>query len=130
VAKSFCPVFVNQKGIAAMQTHGDLEFLTRFVDLQNSRKHRGNNHLLIDMVRLVLCGHPKNLTALRGESWADIERFCKARQGWFEQFLELPFGIPSHDKLSRVLVFSTPHNCSPVCRCGSHICSSVWTAKP
>ena len=35
-------------------------------------------------------------------TWADIERFCKAHQGWFEQFLELPFGIPSHDTFARV----------------------------
>ena len=35
-------------------------------------------------------------------TWADIERFCKAHQDWFEEFLELPHGIPSHDTFARV----------------------------
>ena len=80
-----------------MQTNGYFEFLTNLVDLDDPREDRGNNHLLIDMVGLVLRG-----TICGANTWADIERFCKAHQGWFEQFLELPFGIPSHDTFARV----------------------------
>ena len=80
-----------------MQANGYFEFLTHFMDLEDPREDRGNNHLLIDMVGLVLCG-----TICGANTWADIERFCKAHQGWFEQFLELPYGIPSHDTFARV----------------------------
>lgn len=80
-----------------MRTNGYFEFLTYFVDLDDPRADRGNNHLLIDMVGLVLCG-----TICGADTWADIERFCKSHQAWFEQFLELPHGIPSHDTMGRV----------------------------
>ena len=32
----------------------------------------------------------------------DIERFARGHQDWFEEFLELPYGVPSHDTFSRV----------------------------
>jgi len=80
-----------------MQKNGYFEFLTYFVDLTDPRKDRGRNHLLLDMVALVLCG-----TICGANSWADIERFAKAHRDWFARFLELPNGIPSHDTLGRV----------------------------
>ena len=80
-----------------MQTNGYFEFLTHFVDLDDPRQDCGNNHLLIDMVGLVL-----GSTICGADTWADIERFCKAHQAWFEEFLELPEGIASHDAFGRV----------------------------
>lgn len=77
--------------------NGYFEFLTFFVDLSDPRQDRGHNHQLLDMVALALCG-----TIAGANSWADIERFARAHQDWFEQFLELPYGIPSHDTLGRV----------------------------
>jgi len=82
-SKLFCPFFLGQNGVDAMQTNGYFEFLTYFVDLEDRRADRGNNHLLIDMVGLVLCG-----TICGADTWADIERFCKAHQAWFEEFLD------------------------------------------
>ncbi|MEO2027257.1 MAG: transposase family protein [Fuerstiella sp.] len=73
-----------------MRTNGYFEFLTYFVDLEDPRADRGNNHSLIDMVGLVLCG-----TICGADTWADIERFCKAHRAWFEEFLELPYGVGS-----------------------------------
>jgi hypothetical protein len=52
---------------------------------------------LLDMVALALCG-----TIAGADNWADIERFAVGHQDWFEEFLELPHGIPSHDTFSRV----------------------------
>lgn len=77
--------------------NGYFEFLSFFVDLGDPRKDRGQNHRLLDMVGLALCG-----TIAGANSWADIERFALAHQEWFEQFLELPYGIPSHDTFGRV----------------------------
>ena len=31
------------------------------------------------------------------EKWDDIEAFRKAKEPWLWKFLELPYGIPSHD---------------------------------
>jgi len=72
--------------------NGYFEFLAHFVDLTDPRKERGRNHKLLDMVALALCG-----TLAGANSWADIERFCLGHQDWFEEFLELPCGIPSPD---------------------------------
>jgi predicted transposase YbfD/YdcC len=77
--------------------NGYFEFLAHFVDLTDPRKDRGANHNLFDVVGLALCG-----TICGANSWADIERFAVAHQEWFEQFLELPYGVPSHDTFGRV----------------------------
>lgn len=80
-----------------MKANGYFEFLTFFEELPDPRLDRGQNHLLIDMVALALCG-----TICGADTWADIERFSLAHQEWFEQFLELPNGVPSHDTFGRV----------------------------
>jgi len=77
--------------------NGYFEFLAHFVDLTDPREDRGNNHRLSDIIALALCG-----TICGANSWADIERFCIAHQIWFDQFLELPHGVPSHDTFGRV----------------------------
>ena len=77
--------------------NGYFEFLAHFIDLTDPRKDRGLNHNLLDMVALALCG-----TIAGADNWADIERFAVGHQDWFEEFLELPHGIPSHDTFSRV----------------------------
>ena len=58
---------------------------------------------LIDVVVLAVCG------VLSGcESFTDIERYGKRKRAFFEQFLELPNGIPSHDTFSRVFARLKP----------------------
>ena len=103
VAKLFCPFFVDRNGVTAMRTNGYFEFLTYFVDLEDPRADRGKNHSLLDMVGLVLCG-----TICGADTWADIERFARGHLAWFEEFLELPYGVPSHDTFARVFSILDP----------------------
>jgi len=77
--------------------NGYFEFLVHFVDLTAPRAERGRNHNLLDMVALALCD-----TIAGVNSWAGIESFCRGHQDWFEEFLELPCGIPSPDTFGRV----------------------------
>ncbi len=42
------------------------------------------------------------------EGFAQIEMFARSKQEWFEQFLELPHGIPSHDTFGRVFALIDP----------------------
>jgi hypothetical protein len=37
-----------------------------------------------------------------------IERYGVAKQAWLETFLELPYGIPSHDTFGRVMAMLSP----------------------
>lgn len=66
------------------------------MDLADPRVDRGKNFCLKEMVMLAISG-----TICGADTWADIERFCRAHQAWFEQYLKLPRGIPSHDTFGR-----------------------------
>lgn len=49
--------------------------------------------IVVIAICAVICG---------ADDWEAVEEFGKAKQDWFEQFLELPHGIPSHDTFRRV----------------------------
>lgn len=38
----------------------------------------------------------------------EIEDFGKERQDWLEQFVDLPYGVPSHDTIGRILAIIKP----------------------
>jgi predicted transposase YbfD/YdcC len=55
-------------------------------------------HRLFDIFVIALCA------VIRGaQGWEDMEESSQAQAEWFQQFLELPHGIPSHDTFRRVL---------------------------
>lgn len=68
-----------------------------FANVTDPRVDRGHNHDLLEMIFITLtaaiCG---------ANGWADVERFAKAKRDWFERYLKLEEGIPSHDTLGRV----------------------------
>lgn len=72
-------------------------FATCFSDLPDPRSDRSKRHLLFDILIMgicaVLCG---------ADDYVAMAEFCRARESWFRQFLELPNGIPSHDTFWRV----------------------------
>lgn len=69
----------------------------KFSKLTDPRIERTKLHSLSDMVVIALCA------AICGaNSWADVERFGKAKIDWLLRFLDLPNSIPSHDTFSRV----------------------------
>jgi len=47
----------------------------------------------------VICG---------ADTWVDVEEFGKSKRVWLETFLELPNGIPSHDRFGRVFARLKP----------------------
>ena len=74
------------------------EIIAHFKELEDPRVEGKNRHLLIDILVLAISG------VIRGATdWEQIEIFGKAKQEWFETFLELPNGIPSQDTFRRVL---------------------------
>jgi hypothetical protein len=58
---------------------------------------RGANHDLMEMIFMALTA-----TMCGANGWADVERFVKAKRDWFERFLPLEHGLPSHDTFGRV----------------------------
>jgi predicted transposase YbfD/YdcC len=74
-----------------------------FADLPDPRLDRNKEHALLDIIVLAVCG------ILAGcDSWADVERFGRAKTDWFRKFLRLPSGIPSHDTFGRVFARLDP----------------------
>ena len=68
-----------------------------FGGVEDPRIERKKLHKLIDIMVIAICA------AICGaDTWEDVETFGKAKQKWFEGFLELPNGIPSHDTFNRV----------------------------
>lgn len=67
--------------------------------IQDPRIERHKQHRLIDILVIAICA-----MICHADGWEDIEEFGLAKQAWFETFLELPNGIPSHDTFRRVFI--------------------------
>jgi len=78
-------------------------------NISDPRLERNRRHKLVDILVIALCGF------LAGcEGWVDVELFGKSKQKWFEKFLELPNGIPSHDTFGRVFALLDPQQLTGV----------------
>jgi len=61
------------------------------------RQCKNLRHRLVDVLVLGFCG------VLCGcEDFVEIEAFARSKEDFFRRFLELPYGIPSHDTFRRV----------------------------
>jgi hypothetical protein len=70
-------------------------FLNHFLPLNDPRKNNHNKlhkmgDILILTILAVICG---------ADSWVEVEEFGEAKIEWLKTFLELPYGIPSHDTI-------------------------------
>jgi hypothetical protein len=65
--------------------------------LKDPRINRCKRHLLLDIIIMALCA-----VIAGGDSWIDLATFARRRKDWFQRFLELPNGIPSHHTFKRV----------------------------
>src|SRR5713101_9807558 len=57
--------------------------------------------LLVIAICAILCG---------ANDWVAVETFGKAKREWFQRFLELPHGIPSHNTFGRVFALLSPEH--------------------
>jgi len=79
------------------------EFVEHFSVIPDPRVDRTKKHILIDILFMgvctVLCG---------GEGFTDMQDFSTMREEWLRKYLELPWGIPSHDTFRRVFSILDP----------------------
>jgi predicted transposase YbfD/YdcC len=96
MAKGFGPLVLNPQQQRESQILRK-SVLQHFQHLADPRTGRRKDHNLVAMMTIgilaVLCG---------ADGFVAIETYGKANQGWLETFLDLPFGIPSHDTFGRV----------------------------
>ncbi len=68
-----------------------------FRSLKDPRVVGRTQHRLIDLIVLAICGVIANC-----DDWPDIALFAQKRASWFQRFLALPAGVPSHDTFERL----------------------------
>ena len=78
-----------------------------FSTLRDPRVARTRRHDFGDVILLtlisILCG---------ADNFVEVERFAKANQDWFQTFLPLHGGIPSHDTIARLFARLAPQSLS------------------
>lgn len=74
-----------------------------FTGVEDPRIDRTRDHNLLDIIVIAICA-----VICGADGWTAVEKFGKAKQEWFETFLELPNGIPSHDTFGRVFARIDP----------------------
>src|SRR5436305_13645738 len=79
----------------------DLE--TIFAQVEDPRIERTKRHRLRDIIILAICG-----VICGAEGWVEIEEFGNAKEAFFQELLDLPNGIPSHDTFGRVFGLIDP----------------------
>lgn len=74
-----------------------------FASLPDPREASGQRHSLMDILTVAICG-----VLCSSDSWAEIEEFGLAHEPWLRTFLDLTYGIPSHDTFGRVFAALDP----------------------
>ncbi len=71
--------------------------LKYFAELRDPRVERNREHLLEEILSMAIAAI---LSGANG--WNEIEDYAQSKVEWFESFLRLPGGVPSHDTFNRV----------------------------
>lgn len=80
-----------------------LSLIEHFSDCKDPRRDLGKDHLLIDILVIVI------LAVICGANdFVGIAEYGVDKKVWLQTFLELPNGIPSHDTFGRVLARIKP----------------------
>jgi predicted transposase YbfD/YdcC len=80
-----------------------LSLKKHFGTLRDPRLRRRRLHELLDIIAIAICAVIGN-----ANTWPDIVTFGKSHRAWFQRFLPLSNGIPSHDTFERVFALLEP----------------------
>lgn len=86
-----------------MESNPVKNFQEYFSDLKDTRAKNAKRHELLDIIIIALCA-----IICDCNTWVDIAEFGESRLEWFQSFLPLPHGIPSHDTFGRVFALLNP----------------------
>jgi hypothetical protein len=77
--------------------------LDYFKSLEDPRSTINRRHLLGDLIVISICS-----VIAGADGPKAMGRWALSNEGWLSQHLELPFGIPSHDTIGRLLALLKP----------------------
>src|ERR1035437_2430810 len=86
-----------------MEVDAPAGFLRFFDELEDPRVNRTKRHLLADILTLAICA-----VICGADGWVQIALFGRCNLKWFQTFLALANGIPSHDTFGRVFAQLDP----------------------
>jgi predicted transposase YbfD/YdcC len=75
----------------------------RFSAVEDPRVERTKLHQLLDIITIAICA-----VICGADDWVEIEQFGNDKRPFFDKFLVLPNGIPSHDTFGRVFALLNP----------------------
>lgn len=75
-----------------------------FFEKIEDHRHHNKLHKLIDVIVIAICG-----VVAGADTYEQIENFGKKRKRWLSKFLQLPYGIPSHDTFGRIFERMNPN---------------------
>lgn len=82
----------------------ELALVTHFSIIPDYRENHNKRHILVEILVMAVCG------AICGaNAFTEIAVIANAKRDWFQTFLTLSAGIPSHDTFNRVLAHINPH---------------------
>jgi predicted transposase YbfD/YdcC len=77
--------------------------VTHFSSIPDYRENHNKRHILVEIIVMAVCG------AICGaNAFTEIAVIAQAKKAWFQTFLTLPAGIPSHDTFNRVFAHIQP----------------------
>ncbi len=68
-----------------------------YADMPDPRVKGRCTHNLVDIIIITVCA-----VVCGAQSWVGVETVGKAKEAWFRQYLNLEYGIPSHDTFGYV----------------------------
>jgi len=74
-----------------------------FATIADPRHRRNRHHLLLDILVIGICAATADC-----EGWEEMEEYARHKEPWLAGFLQLPYGIPSHDTFRRVFIQLDP----------------------
>src|SRR3954463_13539138 len=74
-----------------------------FASLTDPRVERTRLHPLQSILVVALCA-----IICGAEDWDSVAQYGRSKRAWFEEFVDLPHGIPSHDTFGRVFAALDP----------------------
>jgi predicted transposase YbfD/YdcC len=87
-----------------MEQHLSRSIERHFQELPDPRRETLNRrHLFIDVLVIAICG-----IICGANNWVAVATFGRAKEEWFQTFLDLPNGIPSHDTFTDIFAKLSP----------------------
>ncbi len=71
--------------------------------VSDPRSERNKKHRLETIMFIAICG-----VSCGAETWVDLQRFGKMKKEWLSKYVDLSYGIPSHDTFGRVFSLLDP----------------------